>query len=225
MKKPKLNYFFAVALVAICGLSCIPIAFAADHRSLDDWFYDVNGDPLNDWLLGFGNPEFSIYPLFDRYFEFTPIWDTDYSGYVTDKETKDGYHEITVYIQARNIPFIFGKDGFGWIVDGILDFCFLKINFDINTEIWTGVLVDFGLDDDGYDDKGNILLPSINAIDIPGTYGVYLKSMFFTAQGSGEFFVNWEEHQIGDAVKVKCNQVGLVKPDEYVWPCEITFIH
>ncbi len=70
MKKKK--YFLVLGIIALCSFSFLPFVFAAEHRSLNDWFSSQIG--TNHGTMGWGNPDLILYVQYNLSVGRVPIW-------------------------------------------------------------------------------------------------------------------------------------------------------
>jgi hypothetical protein len=104
-----------------------------------------------------------------------------------------------------------------------MDYTF-KFKYSINIQAWVDMQFLYGLDDDGYDENGNIILPYIYWVFFfPEVFEPY--KMEFTGQGTGEIVTAFDDWEVGDEANLKVTQIALVKPEGTKWPVELCFLY
>jgi hypothetical protein len=233
--------FLLITCLAIFGIlimGSIPAVQGASSikRPLDDWFYDVSGFDLNPhvggWVDGYQvRPQAIDYNTTTDEWIYKPIWECTYDGFVLDRDMQDGRHMITVNIIVKNSPVIVAPPywwgGYYWVFEGVMEYKYQQ-KFIVDLEVWAGWLVMLGMDDDGFDENGNILLPRW---DIPFYYGSIFGfefiSVHFHGVGEGVIVNYWDQWEPGDSAKLSTNMVGLKKEDFKLdhpkyWPADLS---
>jgi len=194
------------------------------QRSLDDWFYAVDGSYLNAdvfvWASDTGSEPLIMFPHIDPAWNLVPIWDCDYTGFVHDREMSDGRHMITVHMRVKGVPVIvetYNPENPITLFVGEMDYLYQYV-FIVDCDEWAYWLVFLEFDDDGYDDNGNILLPRG---DIPIVYGSMFGfefiSILFIGGGKGTAVNDWNGLETGDSAHVKVGQFGVATDGSVDW--------
>jgi hypothetical protein len=234
MRNSKKTQLLIVAVVGIILFSFIPAVQGSQghgtiKRSLDDWFYVVDGSDLNPHILAWASDTLSepviMYPHFDAGWNLVPIWECDYTGFVHDREMSDGRHMITVHMRVKGVPVIvetFDPENYKTLFIGEMDYIYVQ-KFIVNITEWSNWLVMLGIDDDGFTDDGNILLPRQ---DIPMVYGSMFGfefvSILVIGGGKGTAVSEWNGLEPGDSAKTKIGQYGVANEGSIDW--KIDFI-
>ena len=226
MRNSRKTQLLIVTVVGIILFSFIPAVqgYGTTKRSLDDWFYDANSDPLNPHINFWASDTLSepviMFPHFDMGWNLVPVWECDYTGIVHDKEMSDGRHMITVHMRVKGVPVVvetFNPENPTTLFVGEMDYIYVQ-KFIVNLTEWAFWLVLLGFDDDGFDDYGNILLPRG---DIPMAYGSMFGfefvSILFIGGGKGTAVNEWNGLEPGDSAKVKIGQFGVADEGSVDW--------
>ncbi len=226
MRNSRKIQLLSVAVVGIILFSFIPAAqgYGTTKRSLDDWFYAAYGGPLNPHINAWASDTLSdpiiMYPHFDAGWNLVPIWECDYAGFVHDREMSDGRHMITVHMRVKGVPVVvetLDPENYMTLFIGEMDYIYVQ-KFIVNITEWSNWLVMLEIDDDGFTDDGNILLPRQ---DIPMVYGSMFGfefvSILVIGGGKGTAVSEWNGLEPGDSAKTKIGQYGVATEDGIDW--------
>ena len=229
MRNSRKTQLLIVTVVGILLFSFVPTiqgykGNGTIKRSLDDWFYAADGSDLNPHIYAWASDTLSepviMYPHIDAYWNLVPVWECDYTGFVHDRELSDGRHMITVHMRVKGVPVVvetLDPENYLTLFIGEMDYIYEQ-KFIVNITEWANWLVVLEIDDDGFDDDGNILLPRG---DIPMVFGLMFGfefvSMKFIGSGKGTAVNYWNELEPGDAAHVKVGQFGVANEGSIDW--------
>ena len=242
--------------VGILLLAFIPAVQAkTTKRSIEDWFVrDAGPVGMNPHILGWGDDtDLIIYPHnFRPGWDFKPIWDCSFNGYILEEEVEDGKLAVTVYLHVTDVPFKISRwFGANVIFEGMMHYTW-RFNFILDLDLYFDELVYLNNDIRlGRGRKGfgfypkDELNPSIVQY-MP--YFIYafgwtwlsceVVSVHVNGAGEGEFTQPYDGWLAGDSAKVKINMVGMEdkdfewghpnyygEPYNSFWPVEFIFFH
>ena len=217
--------------VGILLLAFIPAVQAkTTKRHIDDWVVPDLG--INPHVVGWGDPDsnLAVFPHFGAPFVWDPfaapfpIWECDYSGYLLEKELKDGRFGYKLYLTVRDVPFVVNID-YGAIFVGMMHYTF-ALDFIIDPETYPEEMIVDGV----------ILMPPLVVVLFFGWESIEVGNSKFTGAGDGYFLEAYEGWEAGEFAMMKVNQLGMVdknfKPDhpnyfgpDGFWPVEFLFFH
>jgi len=220
-KRTKILLAAVVGLFLVCFIQS-SLACKTIKRSLDDWFYDANGMPLNPNVGTWNSDELIIFPHSDG----TPVWEYDYNGFVHDRVMSDGRHMITVKMRVKGVPVIietYNPENPITLFVGEMDYLY-KQKFIIDLNIWPSFLIPWA-DDDGFDEYGNVLLPvhyiplmfyNYNGMLFP--FGIELISVKFIGIGEGVLVNSWNNLDAGEDVSAIVEMFAKGNGESVEWP-------
>ncbi|MFW9866714.1 MAG: hypothetical protein ACFFEN_11520 [Candidatus Thorarchaeota archaeon] len=218
MKKTKI---ILLVTLGICMMSFIPAVLGqgkVNIRPISD-FIDTNALPGLPPLAGWTYPKdtYDLTMVPHGYPPAETIADCNPKGYVIERVLKDGRisYEVDLHVKGATTQVYWVQGDLQLLVfEGEMDYY-----FSATLIVYEG---NFG------DDVPNLWMiwfPELFGMDPIGEG----TRAHITANGTGTFTAAAEEVGLGisgDSVKVKINQVGMLKPDgQMLWPVEIIFFH
>ena len=203
--------------LGICMMSFIPAALGqANIRPIKD-FTDTNAIPGLPPLAAWASLEINLTMIPHGWPPVETLADCNPKGYVLERDLKDGRISYKVDLHVKGATaYVF------WGLQEDLPPVFIG---EINYYFSATIIVYEGNLGDPVPNLWMIWFPEFFGIDPIGE----TTKTHITASGTGTFTAFAEELGLGisgASVKVKINQVGLIKPgDQELWPVEIIFFH